>query len=77
MTKRNELSLTFSIHGHKKTEAGFGGGQLTSDAGAVPLRESDRHIAVVDAMVACIDDLRDPARVTHDIRTVAPSVSSP
>jgi len=70
MTECNKIPLTFSSLGRKKIQADFDGGQLTSDAGAVLLREIDRHIGLVDAMTDCINDPRDPARITHDIRTM-------
>ena len=70
MTECNGLPLTFSRLGRRKIQANFDGGQLTSDAGAALLREVDRRIGLIDALAACIPDPRDPARITHDLRTM-------
>ncbi len=70
MTECNGLRLTFSRLGRRKIQADFNGGQLTSDAGATLLREVDRRIGLIDAIAACIEDPRDPARITHDLRTM-------
>ena len=43
---------------------------MTSDAGAVLLRETDRAIALIDRVAACFRDGRDPARVVHSLRTL-------
>ena len=70
MTECNRQPLVLSSLGHKKIQADFKGGHLTSDAGAVLLREVDRRIGLIDALSACIGDPRDPARITHDLRTM-------
>jgi len=70
MTECNGLPLRFSRLGRRKIQANFNGGQLTSDAGAALLREVDQRIGLIDAIAACIPDPRDPARITHDIRTM-------
>ena len=70
MTECNGLPLTFSRLGRRKIQADFNGGQLTSDAGAALLREVDGRVGLIDAMAACIEDPRDPASITHDLRTM-------
>jgi len=70
MTECNGLHLEFSSLGGKKIQADFHGGQLTSDAGAALLREVDRRIGLIDAVTNCITDPRDPAKITHDLRTL-------
>lgn len=70
MTECNGLPLTFSTLGRKKIYADFNGGKLTSDAGAVLLREVDKRIGLIDATAACISDPRRPGRITHDLRTL-------
>jgi len=70
MTDCNRRRLLFSSLDHKKVQADFNGGTLTSDAGALLLREVDRRIGLLDALVECIPDARDPARITHDLRTL-------
>jgi len=62
--------LLFSSLGTKKIQADFNGGHLTSDAGVLLLREVDRRIGLIDALTGCIVDPRDPAKITHDLRTL-------
>jgi len=70
MTECNRRPLVLSSLGRKKIQADFNGGHLTSDAGAVLLREVDRRIGLIDALGACIADPRERARITHPLRTM-------
>ena len=70
MTECNASAITFSSLGRRKVQADFGGGRLTSDAGAMLLREVDRRIGLIDAMASCIPDRRDPAKVRHGVRSM-------
>jgi len=70
MTECNGLPLAFSTLRRKKILADFNGGHLTSDAGAALLREVDKRIGLIDAITNCIGDPRDPAKITHDLRTL-------
>ena len=70
MTECNGLALTFSRLGRRKIQADFNGGQLTSDAGAALLREVDQRIGLIDTLTRCIPDPREPAKITHDLRTM-------
>jgi len=70
MTECNGLPLTFSRLGHRNVHADFNGGAITSDAGALLLREVDQRIGLIDAITGCIPDSRDPAKTTHDMRTL-------
>lgn len=70
MTECNGLPLAFSTLRRKKILADFNGGHLTSDAGAALLREVDKRIGLIDAITDCIGDPRDPAKITHDLRTL-------
>jgi len=70
MTECNGLPLEFSTLGRKRIQADFNGGKLTSDAGAALLREVDKGIGLIDALVASIPDPRDPGKITHGLRTL-------
>ncbi len=70
MTECNGLPLRFSRLGRRKIQADFNGGQLTSDAGAALLREVDQRIGLIDTLTRCIPDPREPAKITHDLRTM-------
>ena len=50
--------------------ADFGGGAITSDAGALLLGATDRAIGLVDRFAACFCDGRDPGRVAHELPTL-------
>jgi hypothetical protein len=50
--------------------ADFGGGAMTSDAGALLLGATDRAIKLVDRFAACFIDGRTPGRVVHDVCTL-------
>jgi hypothetical protein len=50
--------------------ADFGGGAITSDAGALLLGPTDRTIGLVDRFAACFFDGRDPGRVAHELPTL-------
>jgi hypothetical protein len=45
----------------------FDGGELTSDAGLVLLREFDHALGLTDDVVACLEDGRDPRYITHEV----------
>jgi hypothetical protein len=70
MTECNGLPLTFASLGRKKIQADFAGGHLTSDGGALLLRQIDKRIGLIDALTACLPDSRDPAKTIHDVRTL-------
>ncbi len=70
MTQCKSETLTFSSLPRKKIIADFNGGHLTSDAGALLLREANRRTGLIDALAACIADPRDPARIQHDVKTL-------
>jgi len=50
--------------------ARFDGGTLTSDGGALLLRETDRATGLLARFAACFTDHRDPARVTHAVESL-------
>lgn len=70
MTECNGLPLTFSRLGRRKIHADFNGGAISSDAGGLLLREVDQRIGLIDAIAESIPDQRQPAKVTHDLRTM-------
>jgi hypothetical protein len=50
--------------------AGFDGGRITSDAGALLLGATDRVIGLVDRFAQCFRDGRDPTRIEHRVATL-------
>jgi hypothetical protein len=54
----------------RRVVAGFDGGAITSDAGALLLGATDRAIGLVRRFTACFVDDRSPDRVEHDLETL-------
>jgi hypothetical protein len=50
--------------------AGFDGGAITSDAGALLLGATDRAIRMVDRLASCFVDRRSQAQVEHSVATL-------
>jgi hypothetical protein len=51
----------------KSIIARFDGGQLSSDAGVLVLREVEQRLGIAERLAACIDDPRLPGRVRHEV----------
>jgi len=60
-------TLRFQAVARRAVQARFDGGALTSDGGAVLLREVDRVTGLLSQFAACFRDARDPARITHPV----------
>ena len=63
-------SLAFQAVAGREVVARFDGGTLTSDGGALLLRETDRATGLLARFAACFTDHRDPARVTHAVESL-------
>ncbi len=50
--------------------ARFDGGQISSDAGVLVLREVEQRLGVAECLAACIDDPRLPERVRHRVADI-------
>src|SRR3954447_9516869 len=70
MTQRNTEALSFSSLGSRRLEADFSGGSLTSDAGALLLREADKRLGLLDALDQVIPDPRHPDLILHSQRSL-------
>ena len=70
MTDCNRQPLTFSSLGAQSVVADFLGGRLTSDAGALLLREVGQRTGLFEAIAAAIPDPRNPVFVIHDQRSM-------
>src|SRR5262245_48170576 len=68
MTQRSTPPLSFSRLGGRRIEADFCGGSLTSDAGALLLRQADKRIGLLDALDAVIPDPRNQELICHSQR---------
>src|SRR4051812_21123319 len=70
MTDCNADPLRFASDGRRHVVADFQGGRLTTDAGALLLREIARQIGLFEALNAVIPDPRQPELITHDQLTM-------
>ena len=59
--------MQFSDFGPRKVIAAFDGGEITSDAGVLLLRQCERRLRLSSRMAACFEDHRDGARVRHSL----------
>ena len=70
MTECNIDPVIFSCLKRHQVVADFDGGAITSDAGAVLLREADRSLGLIDRLDAAIPDPRSPALIIHQQATM-------
>src|SRR5262245_15396272 len=70
MTECNSHPLSFSTLGSRRVEADFSAGSLTTDAGALLLREADRRLGLLDALDRAIPDPRNHDLITHPQRAL-------
>lgn len=68
MSKDTKNRLSFARIFGKKVEADFDGGTLTSDGGALFLREVEAQVGVIDRIVAALRDRRHASYVQHSLR---------
>lgn len=66
MTHCNSQPLRFSTLGRRDVVADFGGGRLTTDSGALLLREVADRLGLFDALDSAIPDPRHPLYIVHD-----------
>jgi len=66
-------TLPFQAVARRTVQARFDGGALTSDGGAVLLREVDRATGILAQFAACFRDAREPARITHLVEALQQS----
>ena len=65
MPNCTQPELTFPSFDRRKIEAGFTGGDVSSDGGLLLLREADRRLGLVAALDAALVDPRAPELITH------------
>ncbi len=63
-------SLDFASLGSRKVTAAFDGGAMTSNAGALLLRETDRAISLSRQAADCFTDGRRQDRIEHSVETL-------
>lgn len=69
-TERSPQPMLLARLDRRDVAADFGGGAMTSDAGARLLGATDKAIQLIDRFSACFSDGRSAARVVHDVRAL-------
>ena len=67
MTECNQSELEFEAHFSRRVVVGFDGGAMTSDGGALLLRETDRRLNLLPRLAECFLDGRNPLLVKHSV----------
>jgi hypothetical protein len=67
MTECTQKTFGFTAHFSRGVEAGFTAGQVSSDGGALLLREVDRKIDLLGRLAGCFSDRRMPLLVKHQL----------
>lgn len=67
MTECSELRFAFATEGRREIVAEFNAGAISSDGGALLLREADRKLKLLERFSQCFLDGRNPALVEHRI----------
>ena len=66
-TDCNSDRLSFESFDGRRIVAAFDGGAITSNAGALLLRHTDKAIDLFDRVAACFSDRRDRGQVVHGL----------
>src|SRR5579859_6892066 len=65
MTECIQESFSFTAHFSRRVQVEFTGGRVSSDGGALLLREADRRINLLGRLASCFLDGRAPLLVKH------------
>jgi hypothetical protein len=68
MTQCTQDSFEFEAHFSRGVVARFDGGTMTSDGGALLLRQTDRRLNLLSRLAACFDDQRSPWLISHSVQ---------
>ena len=67
MTECNQSSFGFEACGRREIVARFDGGTISSDGGAVLLREVDKRTGISERLARCFRDYRKAERIEHPV----------
>jgi len=62
--------MIFQQLGRREVIGRFDGGQISSDAGGMVLREVERCFGILKRLAGCFRDYRDPQRTEHSLQTL-------
>ncbi len=63
----NQETFGFHALGRRDVVARFDGGRISSDAGGLLLRETERVTGIMGRFAACFTDHRDPDLIEHTV----------
>lgn len=67
MTECNQNEFAFAPHFSRQVSARFSERQLSTEGGALLLRETDRKIGLLSRVSKCFSDYRHPAFIEHEL----------
>src|SRR5204862_6918756 len=67
MTECKPKPIEFHALGNRDVMAHFDGGDITSDAGGLMLREVEQRTGILKKLAACFTDYRRPDAVEHTV----------
>ena len=67
MTECKSPDLHFHPLGRREVVVGFDGGSISSDAGAILLRELEQRTGIIRRFADCFVDHRDPELIEHSV----------
>ena len=70
VTECNAIQMEFQGFGRRRTVVDFDAGHVTSDAGAVLLREADARLGLSARFAQCFTDYRDARFVEHSVESL-------
>jgi len=68
MNRTSQNCLHFSSISDKEVRADFTGGQMTSDAGVMLLRETEKKVGIIDSLSQVIRDERHQSYIKHQLK---------
>jgi hypothetical protein len=63
----SQLPLPYDFYHKKPLEVKFSGLDLSSEAGFLLLRQAEEQERVCEGIAACLNDARDPSKITHTL----------
>jgi hypothetical protein len=67
-TQCNPSQLEFHALGKRKVIGKFDGGNITSDAGGLLLRETEKRTGIIRQFAQCFTDMRNPKQIEHTVK---------
>lgn len=67
MTQCTQEVFSFAAHFSRRVEASFTAGQVSTDGGALLLRQADRRIRLLERLSSCFTDRRSPLLIEHQL----------